>query len=294
MSSPDSSRDEQRLREAFVDACLLDVLALKPGNVGIHGAGHAMSAVDFVRSALAAVAPLAAPRSTVGERILHATQRTRAVAACNTNLGILLLAAPLAQAAWRCGVPCSAESLRSTVDDVLAGLAVIDAQLAFEAIVLASPGGLGSAPRHDVREPARVTLREAMACAGERDTIARQYANGFEDIFDVGLSSLHGARAAGADRRQAATAVWLAFLRAFPDSHVARKFGIERASDLQREARMFPQHDDARMRAALLSWDRQLKAEGINPGTTADLTVATLFVDAIVRPAGNQRGRGVD
>jgi triphosphoribosyl-dephospho-CoA synthase len=294
VTAPESDCVEQRLREAFVDACLLDVLALKPGNVGIHGAGHAMSATDFVRSARAAAAPLTAPRSTVGERVLHATQRTRQVAFCNTNLGILLLAAPIAQAAYRCGVPCTAEALRATVGHVLAGTAVVDAQLAFEAIVLANPGGLGSAPRHDVRGPASVTLREAMACAAERDSVARQYANGFADIFDVGLASLHAARASGADRRQAATAVWLAVLRAFPDSHVARKFGIERARDLQQQARMFPHHDVGGMRAALLSWDRQLKGEGINPGTSADFTVATLFCDAIVRPVGNQRGRGVD
>ena len=30
----------RRVERAFLDACLLDVLALKPGNVGVHGAGH--------------------------------------------------------------------------------------------------------------------------------------------------------------------------------------------------------------------------------------------------------------
>jgi triphosphoribosyl-dephospho-CoA synthase len=294
VSSPEGNRDEQRLRDAFVDACLLDVLALKPGNVGIHGAGHAMTAADFVRSASAAAVPLTARRSIVGERILHATRRTREVASCNTNLGILLLAAPIAQAAYRCGVPCSVESLRAALEEVLAGLAVIDAQLAFEAIVLASPGGLGSAPRHDVREVARVTLREAMACAAERDSIARQYANGFADVFDVGLAAMRASRAAGADRRQATTAVWLAFVQALPDSHIARKFGIQEAHDVQARARTFSLRDAGGTRAALLSWDRQLKSEGVNPGTSADLTVASLFCDAIVERGGNQRGRGVD
>jgi triphosphoribosyl-dephospho-CoA synthase len=42
---------------------------------------------------------------------------------------------------------------------------------------------------------------------------------------------------------------------------------------------------------AYAAWDRELKARGLNPGTSADLTVATLFVAGLLAatPAGAER-----
>jgi triphosphoribosyl-dephospho-CoA synthase len=98
MDAIDAEREtgSASVQRAFVDACLLDVLALKPGNVGVHGAGHGMQALDFLRSARAAAPAIAAEKASVGERIHAAIAATRAAAGVNTNLGIVLLAAPLA------------------------------------------------------------------------------------------------------------------------------------------------------------------------------------------------------
>ena len=110
------------VQRAFLDACLLDVLALKPGNVGVHGAGHGMQAVDFLRSARAAAPAIAAEQASVGERIHAAIAATRAAVGVNTNLGIVLLAAPLAHAALqvaveaRPGPRCRRASRRSWPD----------------------------------------------------------------------------------------------------------------------------------------------------------------------------------
>ncbi len=41
--------------------------------------------------------------------------------------------------------------------------------------------------------------------------------------------------------------------------------------------------DPADALADLLDFDRRLKADGLNPGTSADLTVATLFADRLTR-----------
>jgi len=141
----------------------------------------------------------------------------------------------------------------------------------FAAITVANPGGLGKADRHDVREPPKVLLREAMAGAAERDLIARQYVTDFADVFGLGLTTF---RAAGGD----ATAVYLAFLAAEPDSHVARKFGRDVAEALRREAAAKSESlGGADRHAALSLWDAELKARGLNPGTCADLTVASVF-----------------
>src|SRR6185295_13046882 len=140
---------------------------------------------------------------SVGERIYAAISATHAAVGANTNLGIVLLAAPLAHAFHRGG------RLRDSLAQVLAELSTADAQLAFDAIRLASPGGLGAAERHDVREPARVSLLEAMRAAADRDSIARQYVTAYADVVEIGLARLEQARLRGCDRRAAATHVFL-------------------------------------------------------------------------------------
>jgi triphosphoribosyl-dephospho-CoA synthase len=275
------------IERAFLHACLLDVLAVKPGNVGVHAAGHGMEAVDFVRSARAAAPAIASREATVGERIHAAVAATRAAVGTNTNLGIVLLAAPLAQAALRAQWPLTRKAMAVSLAHVLAELTVSDARLAFEAICAASPGGLGEAARHDVRRPAQVTLLEAMREAANRDSIARQYATTYADVLDAGLAKLTLARQAGFDYRWAATLVYMEFLSAHPDSHVARKLGPDAAEALRRQA--CAQAEAARqlehprlLSAQWREWDAALKARGLNPGTSADLTVATLFAGLLL------------
>ncbi len=165
---------------------------------------------------------------------------------------------------------------------VLDGLDQADAADVFSAIAAANPGGLGRADRHDVNAPATVTLREAMAEAADRDRIARQYVTAYEDVFALGLPALTSARRRQRDPSWSTLAVYLTFLAANPDTHIVRKFDIATAEAVRREAAAwrdaFAAGDDpGGMTKALLSWDASLKSRGINPGTSADLTVATLF-----------------
>jgi triphosphoribosyl-dephospho-CoA synthase len=214
----------------------------------------------------------------VGERILRAIEATRAVVPVNTNLGIVLLCAPLAHAATaRADEP----SLRARLHAVLAGLDVYDAELAYRAIRLADPGGLGRSDRHDVARSPRVTLREAMKEAHERDRIAYQYVTDYRDIFETGLPALHDGLARWRSREWAAVHAYLIFLARFADSHIARKHGEEVAGSVSLQARELSQAlgragDPAQEMPALEAFDRQLKARSINPGTSADMTVATL------------------
>jgi triphosphoribosyl-dephospho-CoA synthase len=277
------STSPERIAAAFVDACVAELDAPKPGNVHIFAGGHGMAAVDFIASARAAAPFIAAPDARVGARILGAVEATWAAVGQNTNLGIILLCAPLARAAF--GRAAVIDGLPSALAAVLRGLDRLDAEAAFRAISRARPAGLGDAPTHDVAAPAQTTLLEAMRVAAARDRIAFQYANDFVDIFDIGLTTLTAARARGADPADATLDVYLAFLEAFPDSHVARKYGEPTAAALCEEAKAFRARlagiaAGARF-AAALDWDARLKAERLNPGTSADLTVATLFADAL-------------
>ena len=90
-----------RIAEAYIAACLLELDALKPGNVHRHAEGHGMTVADFERSAEVSAPALARTGASVGSRVLEAVEATRAAVGQNTNLGIVLLAAPLAAAAER-------------------------------------------------------------------------------------------------------------------------------------------------------------------------------------------------
>jgi triphosphoribosyl-dephospho-CoA synthase len=265
-----------RIAAAFVAACRDELDAPKPGNVHVFADGHRMTAAQFVRSAEAAAGPLTAPGSRVGLRMLRAVEATHAAVGTNTNLGIILLCAPLAAAAGR-----EPADLRGGLAQVLAGLDVADADLAFRAIALASPAGLGRVEQHDVRAPATVTLGAAMAAAAGRDRIAHQFSTGFADIFDRGIARRDAAAARWADARWATLAVYLGFLGDFPDSHIVRKYQAAVAEEVRRTASEFGQrllHEEPEgLLADLLAWDASLKQRALNPGTSADLTVATLF-----------------
>lgn len=253
-------------------ACLAELDALKVGNVHAYAAGHRMEVADFVTSAEVSAPHLARAAAGTGARVRDGVAATRAAVGQNTNLGILLLCAPLAVAAER----------RAPLATVLDALDESDGEAVFEAIRLAAPGGLGQAERHDVAGAAP-PLRQAMAEAAPRDRIARAYVTDFEDLRRIGLPALAMARAQGLKAPWTTTAVHLAFLTAIPDSHIARKFGQAQAEAVRAQAQAALSGLDLRTAPvdALMAHDTLLKSAGLNPGTSADLTVATLFMDTL-------------
>lgn len=277
-----------QLSSAFKSACLAEIEALKPGNVHIFANGHGMVVQDFIKSAEAAAGVIAQPDLTVGQRIASAIEATWNAAACNTNLGIVLLCAPLIHAVLHGKKP----TLRERLQEVLQGLTVADAALAFQAILRASPAGLGESARYDVHAPPSVTLLEAMAEAQQRDRIALQYVTGFADVFD-GVKRYEEALQRWERPAWAATAVYLGFLAGIADTHIVRKYGEAAALAVCEEAKAHEQallvlENPKTYQRSLLKFDADLKARGLNPGTSADLTVASLLLamlkkDAVVK-----------
>lgn len=271
------------IEAAFINACMTEIEALKPGNVHVYAAGHRMTVADFDASAKAAAPFIAAPDLSVGERIEGAMRATWERVGQNTNLGIILLCAPLAEAAQRLGPPGeNPASLRDALFDVLDGLTVADAECAYRAITLANPGGLGEAG-HDVRQTPSITLLAAMVLAADRDLIARQYQSCFGDVFDIALPSLERGIARFGDVRWAAALAYLDLLSRLPDTHIRRKHGEAVAVGVRHEASpllamLEAANDPQECLPSLMAFDTSLKARGLNPGAIADLTVATLFV----------------
>jgi len=215
----------------------------------------------------------------VGETVLAAVRASREAAGANTNLGIALLLAPLARAA----LTSSDRPLRDRLAEVLAGLTIDDARAAYAAIRLAGAGGLDEPVEHDVRDEPRVTLREAMAAASQRDTIAGEYVTDHAVTFELGLPSLADALDDGLRPRDAIVELALRLLAAVPDTLIARKRGADAAGHVAEGAgRVLAAGGvrSARGRSALAEFDASLRQEGnaLNPGTTADLVTAVLFV----------------
>lgn len=260
-------------------ACLLEVSAPKPGNVSPERHFHDTRYEDFLASAVAVGPALAAAgERALGATIFAAVDATARWTRSNTNLGIILLLAPLARAARR-----ATGSLRPAVREVLRSTTVADAADVYAAIRLAGPGGLGSSDSEDIRAVPTVALREAMALAAERDSVASEYVTDFAITFEVGVPALRAARVDGLGWTDAAVEAYLYLLAALPDTHIARKLGRDEAEAVSRSAREAVAAGGVRSdagRRALASFDRSLRdpANARNPGTTADLTCAALFV----------------
>jgi triphosphoribosyl-dephospho-CoA synthase len=260
-------------------ACLLEASAPKPGNVSPGVAFHDTRYEHFLASA-AAIGPafLDAGTQPIGETILRAIESTRHWTSANTNLGIVLLLAPLARAAHLSGP----ESLRDRVRIVLATTTIADADAAYRAIRLARPGGIGEASAQDVTASPTVTLTAAMTLAAERDDVAHEYATDFARTFTVGAPALEQARADGLEWSDAVVECYLALLADSPDTLIARKLGPDAAERVRARAMEVRaaggMYTDAGRRA-VAAFDVELRKSGnsMNPGTTADITAASIF-----------------
>jgi triphosphoribosyl-dephospho-CoA synthase len=204
-------------------------------------------------------------------------QASRRAAPANTNLGIALLLAPLAKAALGGG------RLRERLGATLRALDLADARSAYAAIRLAGAGGLRERVEHDVRTEPTVGLREAMASAAGRDSIASEYASDFALTFETGVPAFVAALGDGLAEREAIVELHLRMLDAAPDTLIARKRGTQAAAQVTAGAREVLAAGGVRTpagRRALRSFDASLREPGnaLNPGTTADLVTATVFV----------------
>ncbi|MEE9355890.1 MAG: triphosphoribosyl-dephospho-CoA synthase [Methylococcaceae bacterium] len=271
----------EQLIQAYLKACEVDVLAFKPGNVSVYVEGHDMTVNDFRLSAKVSAEPITDPDLCLGEKIFQAVKETQEAVHCNTNLGIILLAAPLIQAGQN--AVQQSRPLRKELSEVLTATTIRDAEWAFQAISLASPGGLGTADNHDVRTQPDVTLAAAMNMAAFKDRIAFQYASHYQDIFDFAILRYNSYFNRWGNENWAAVAVFVGLLTKYPDSHIERKYGTKFRREVYIEMVLLdkklsntqhPQH----LLHDLYRVDQRFKSSGINPGTTADLTVATLLV----------------
>ena len=236
--------------------------------------------------------------------MLAAVEKTIANVGSNTNLGIVLLLVPLAKVVAE---NRPALLTQNQVREYLNSVDPVEGGKVFEAIKRAKPGGLGAAKEMDVHssDASEVELMVAMELAKDRDAIALQYVTGYQRIFEVGVPLLLSGLKVFRNLPKAIVFTHVALMARDADSLIARKCGSEIADQSRFLAAkaftiLFPEiekeHNSAKLQqlnpgpisdsnkeqywAAVGELDFWLRSDGHrrNPGTTADLIAAILFV----------------
>lgn len=280
-----TGRDWPKLRRTPADvalaaqmACLFEVSAPKPGNINRRSDFADTCFEDFLLSATAIGPAFAAcAKDSVGRIVWRAISNTARLVGSNTNLGMVLLLAPLAKAGVAPG------ELRSSLARILADSSVEDARLVYAAMRLARPGGLGRVAEADITTAPEITLREAMLLAQDRDAIAREYVSDFDITFGVAYPALQQACRLTGQRDQAIVQAFMTVLARVPDTLIARKCGLKVAHRVSQDAAAILELGGILTEAgqsALADFDCALRDEShtLNPGTTADLIAAAIFL----------------
>lgn len=258
-------------------ACILEATAPKAGNVHRSADFEDLTFLDFLASAVAIAPAIEGAGATgVGRAVYDAVAATRRVVTTNTNLGIVLLLAPLA------AVPGGEPLTPSSVRNILARLTADDSRLVYEAIRMAQPGGLGDVNDMDIADDPPNDLLAAMRAASTRDLVARQYTEDFRLVLDETLPLLVAGRQRGWPLTQTIVHAHLSLLAQYEDSLIARKCGSETARRVLLMASKVLDAGapgDESYYDALADFDFWLRADGHrrNPGTTADLVAGALF-----------------
>lgn len=274
MPTAEPATEPRRRGWCIAEACRLEATAAKPGNVRPGASFPDLDHADLVIAGLA-IAPAfeAALGRALGRTILGAVTASRRTTRSNANLGIILATAPLA------AVPGDGADAVGGAMAVLARLSPDDAADVWEAIALARPGGMGSAPAHDLAGPPPPDLRAAMHAAAAHDRIARLWTEGWEPLLDGPAADLLAAIDDGHTLGDAIVRAYLHQLAREPDSLVARRHGADAAAEVSRTAARVAALPRATWRDAAAAFDRALRLpRRVNPGTTADLCAAALYV----------------
>ena len=276
-------------------ACELEVHSIKAGNIHPQACFVDTDIRDFIQSAAVMQACWSAvPSASVGTWVLSAVRETRRCVGKNTNLGIVLLLAPIVKAAWilQSETPPPIDHLpfpSLPTHQVLGGLTPKDSADIYKAIGMAKPGGLGSSDRHDVSGPAPQDLLIAMQIAAVHDDVAKQYVTNFADVYTLGqqLAELCHDRFELLD---AISHLQIVRMANCIDTLIARKCGKNIAENVRAMAKKVFSSGEFNTTNYKLHWkelDTFLRSDKnrLNPGTTADLIAAAIFVCLLHNPS---------
>ena len=260
---------------AIQRACEMEATAPKAGNVHPDWSFDDLTFQDFLFAAKVTSEAFASEHLSVSQRALNAVREVRSKAT-NVNLGIVLLLTPLVAADESNEISQLSDWL-DPIRRCLDNFTSQDSENLFNAIRVANPGGLGRATQQDVHDDlAKPDILAAMKIAESRDRVAKQYATGFRDLFATVIPEIVFALQSESDPFHGIAIAHIRLLQKAPDTLIARKCGLETAVAVQNHA-IAVDVDDPQSRDL---FDQYLRSQGhkLNPGTTADMIAASLYV----------------
>ena len=267
------------LKAAYLFSCKKDIELIKPGNVNLLSPHKDTKAQDYLDSATLSSKELFNQNHSLGKRILESVKVTRSQVNVNTNLGIILLCAPVIQSY----IDFNALDLRDCIKKTLSATSVKDTHDLCAAINISSPGGLGDSDMYDTVSYPNISIKQIMDYSKEYDRISYQYSHNFTDIFDFIIPKLEFLNQRYESLDISLSLLFIEILAKIPDSHISRKFGDKIAKKTSNNAYdllkiLNREYDPDYLAKALNNLDYEYKKKGINPGTTADLLVASLMI----------------
>ena len=275
------------LKKQIKFVCDTEMKSLKPGNVHQYSQSYDMNIKDFFNSSLIISKCLTKNNLDLGKKILTSVNEIQNKIKKNTNLGIILMLSPIVTVIQKEGI-ISKEELIKKIKSLIKKQSIKNSIPIFKAISIISPGGLGFSEKYDVNQLPKISLHKAMEYSKKKDLIARQYCNGFEDIYNTGIPAYKKFYNKWGKVNWALTGVYLTFLKKFNDSHIVRNKGRKTATNVRKEAQKYyfflkRNKNLNKIKKKLLFFDKKLKSKRINPGTIADLTVATLLFEIVTK-----------
>ena len=262
----------------------------KPGNVHRTRDFPDMEFEDFVISGIVigdtireACMNVDIDNPQLGRYILQAVSETDRWIKNNTNMGIVMMTTPIAVAA---AIIDSFEDIRQNVKLLMGNTSVDDACDLYDAINIADAGGMGDQDEYDVAsDNAKAELREnnqtmydVLKISAPWDMLAREMTSDMPAVFEIGYPIYHELKESKS-KNEACVLTFLTILSQVPDTLISRKYGSDEALKISMMTRdLLNLKNESDFWDKVKEFDEFLFKNKYNPGTTADLTAASIFV----------------
>lgn len=262
----------------------------KPGNVHRTRDYDDMVFEDFIISGIVigdtireACSDVDVENPKLGKYILQAVRETDRWIKNNTNLGIIMMITPIAVAA---AISNSFDEIQDNVKLLMKNTSVDDACDLYDAINIADAGGMGEEDEYDVASDSAkqdlrddgLTMYDVLKISATKDMLGREMTSGMPFIFEKGYPTYHKL-VQEKTQNEACVLTFLEILSQVPDTLISRKYDEDEALKVSMMTRdLLKMRDSSDFEKQIKDFDDYLYKNKYNPGTTADLTAASIFV----------------
>ena len=263
------------LKRIYYQCCYEELRILKPGNHSINSKILGMNHKKFELGAKISSEILSNKNLSLGESIYKSATECYKILRSNYNLGIILLCAPIFKIK-------NMHNFKYELNQIINNISENQGKLILNSIKEVSPAGIKKySGEGSVNINNNISFRKIMKIGAKWDRISGCYNNNYSEIFSKGLPYLETSRKK-LSFSDSISLVFLNYLSNDYDSHLLRKYGIEKASKIKEKASVVKKMTNmTKMAISMKKFDCYLKFFNLNPGTCADLTVTTLLISKI-------------